>query len=340
MRVLIAPQEFKGSLNAAEAAAAIGAGIRAVHPEWTLDLLPMADGGPGFIEGMRVFGKNDMAAVAVQDPIGRTVLARYLVQRQPHLAILEAAQANGLLHLQDDERDPLYADTFGVGEILAAAASGRPPRIIIGVGGSATTDGGAGMARALGARFYGDDGREIERGGAPLAGLARIEWQRPPAFAGIEVLVATDVTNPLLGAQGAAAVYGPQKGASPAQVDILEAALVRYAMVVRRSLGIDIAAIAGGGAAGGLAAGLVAFLAASLESGFDAVAAVQGLAARLQAADLVITGEGSFDTQSVQGKTTGRIIDMTGAAGKRCVVFAGRAEALSENVRTITSHAA
>ena len=337
MRILIAPQEFKGSLNAAEAAEAIAEGLRGARPDWTFDLLPMADGGPGFIEAMRKPGQIDIAAVAAQDPIGRTVLARYLVARSPHLAIIEAAQANGLLHLQPGERDPLYADTYGVGQIIAAAASGHPPHILIGVGGSATTDGGAGMARALGARFLGEDGRELERGGAPLAGLSRVEWRRPPELDGIEVTVATDVTNPLTGPNGAAAVYGPQKGASPADVDALDAALTRYAMVLRRSLGVDVANVAGAGAAGGLASGLVAFLGATIASGFDAVAEVNNLRERLAAADLVVTGEGSFDNQSRQGKTTGRLIELATAAGKPWVVFAGQADEPGGSVISLAS---
>lgn len=335
MRILIAPQEFKGSLNAAEAAAAIAAGIRPARPGDTLDLLPMSDGGPGFIEAMRQPGNNDIAAVAVEDALGRNVLARYLIGREPRMAIVEAAQANGLLHLKAEERDVLYADTFGVGQILAAAVSGHPLRILVGVGGSATTDGGAGMARALGARFLGDDGRELPRGGAPLSTLARVEWTRPPAFDGVEITVATDVTNPLTGPNGAAAVYGPQKGASSAQADILDAALVRYAMVLRRSLGVDVANIPGGGAAGGLAAGLRAFLGARIESGFDAVASVNRLHERLAAADFVVTGEGSFDAQSTQGKTTGRIRELAVRDGKPCIIFAGRTDSASPDVRTL-----
>ncbi len=337
MRVLIAPQEFKGSLSAADAARAIADGLRRAQPDWQLDLLPMSDGGPGFIDAMRAAGRNDMAAVAVQDALGRRVLARYLVTRNPRVAIVEAAQANGLLHLRPEERDALHADTYGVGEILIEAVRSGPVRLVIGVGGSATTDGGAGMARALGARFTDMAGRDLPPGGAALAELARIDWQRPAAFAGIDVVVATDVTNPLLGPNGAAAVYGPQKGASARDVDILEGALWRCAAVVRRSLGVDFATVPGGGAAGGLAAGLVAFLGARIESGFDVVAGVSGLAERLEGADLVLTGEGSFDGQSVQGKTTGRIREMAAANGKPCVIFAGRAEAEDECVRTLLS---
>ncbi len=335
MRILIAPQEFKGSLNAAEAAEAIAAGLRRARPEWVLDLLPMSDGGPGFIEAMRANVKSDMVAVVAHDALGRKLLARYLVGRSPRTAIVEAAQANGLLHLIEEERDALHADTFGVGEIIAAALEAKPARLLIGVGGSATTDGGAGMARALGARFTDMAGRELGPGGAALAELARIDWQRPEALDGVEVVVATDVTNPLTGLNGAAAIYGPQKGATAADVDILDAALHRYAAVVRRALGVDIGTLAGTGAAGGLGAGLVGFLGARIESGFDVVAGVSRLGDRLAAADVVVTGEGSFDSQSLQGKTTGRLIEMARAAAKPCVVFAGRADETPEGAQAI-----
>jgi glycerate kinase len=337
VRVLIAPQEFKGSLSADEAAAAIAKGIRRARPHWQLDLLPLSDGGPGFIDALRRAIKADSAALAVHDPIGRTVLGRYLVIRGSHEAVVEAAQANGLFHLGEDERDPLNADTLGVGELIAAALEGHPPRLVVGVGGSATTDGGAGMARALGARFLDADGNDLPPGGAPLAQLARIEWRRPAALHGVEVVVATDVTNPLTGPNGAAAVYAPQKGASPPQVEILEAALVRFAEVVRRSLGVDIAGMPGAGAAGGLAGGLVAFTGARIASGFEIVAEATDLEARLTAADVVVTGEGSFDSQSLQGKTTGRVIAMARRAGKPWVVFAGRAGDAGPGVFTLTS---
>jgi glycerate kinase len=237
--------------------------------------------------------------------------------------VIEAAQANGLMHVKPHELDALHADTFGVGELILDAATAGPPRIIIGVGGSATTDGGAGMARALGARFFDMTGRELRPGGAALAELERIEWQRPAQLEGIEFLVASDVTNPLCGRNGAAPVYAPQKGASPEQADVLDAALFRYAQVVRRHFGLDIANVPGGGAAGGLAAGLVVFLGARIESGFDLVAGTANFAERLGAADLVVTGEGRFDSQSSQGKVTGRVLEAARAAGKPAVVLAG-----------------
>ena len=324
MRVLIAPQEFKGSLSAEEAADAIAAGIRDVHPGWELDLLPMSDGGPGFIDAMRRAANCEVIEQLVSDPLGRPVLATYLVVRSSGEILIEAAQANGLMHLNPAERDALRADTAGVGELLAAAVRHNPSRIVIGVGGSATTDGGAGMATALGARMTSETGDPLPPGGGALADLARIDWSPPGWLARTSVVVASDVRNPLVGGEGAAVVYGPQKGATPVQVDQLEAALVRYASVLRRSLGVDVAGIRGGGAAGGLAAGLVAFLGATIVSGFDVVADATGLLTRLAAADLVFTGEGRFDAQSLQGKTTGRLLELARKQGKPVLVFAGQ----------------
>jgi glycerate kinase len=322
--VLIAPQEFKGSLSPSEAAAAIASGIRAARPGWELDVQPMSDGGPGFLEAMRAAGPADMAAVAVDDPLGRRVLARYVVLRDPRTVIIEAAQANGLMHVAEQERDALRASTSGVGQLLAEAVTCRPARMIIGVGGSATTDAGHGMARSLGARFLDRDGGELAPGGASLARLHAIAWTRPAAFDGIDVVVATDVTNPLTGQDGAAAVYGPQKGASPDDVAVLDAALRRFAEVCRRTGLGEVEGLPGAGAAGGLAAGLSVFLGARITSGFDTVADVTRLFTRLQRADVVVTGEGSFDAQSLKGKTTGRLAAIAAGTATRCLVISGR----------------
>jgi glycerate kinase len=337
MRVLIAPQEFKGSLSADEAASAIARGLRRAHPDWTLDVLPMSDGGPGLLDAMRRAIRADTCAAIVSDPLGRKVLARYIRIRQSGDIVIEAAQANGIWHVPPAERDPLYADTRGVGELIADALATPVHRLIIGVGGSATSDGGAGMATALGARFIDMAGVPLQPGAAPLANLARIDWQRPAFLEGVEILVATDVTNPLLGPNGAAAVYAPQKGATAEQVDVLEAALYRYASVVRRALGVDIAAMPGAGAAGGLAGGIAAFLGARIESGFELVAETTGLRDRIARADLIITGEGSFDSQSQQGKVTGRILELAAAASKRALVLAGRSDMTAPNVHTLAS---
>ncbi|MGE5596735.1 MAG: glycerate kinase, partial [Hyphomicrobiales bacterium] len=195
MRVLVAPQEFKGSLAADEAAMAIARGIRRARPDWQLDVLPLADGGPGFLNAMRLALHGDVRAIVTHDALGRRVLGRYLWLLRTSSALVEAAQANGLLHLAPEERDALAADTFGVGELIAAAAADGPRQLLIGVGGSATTDGGAGMARALGARLLDAAGRDLPPGGGPLANVARIEWERPAWADAADIVVASDVTN-------------------------------------------------------------------------------------------------------------------------------------------------
>ncbi|HMO96518.1 MAG TPA: glycerate kinase, partial [Tepidiformaceae bacterium] len=265
---MIAPQEFKGSLGADEAAAAIASGIRSARPDWQLDILPMSDGGPGLLDAMRRAVNADTMAAVVRDALGRDVLGRYIRLRSTGEVIIEAAQANGLFHLLPDERDAVRADSYGVGQLIADAAASGPPRIIVGVGGSATTDGGAGALRALGARFFDMAGNELPPGGGgALANLEHIAWTPPAWLSETSVVVATDVTNPLCGPNGAARVYAPQKGASEAEVAELEAALFRFAQVVRRHFGIDAANLPGGGAAGGLALGLDAFLGAPIRSG-------------------------------------------------------------------------
>jgi len=324
-RVLVAPQEFKGSATAGEAAEAIAAGIRRSLPSAEIDCCPLSDGGPGFLAVLQAARGGRPVPATVHDPLGRQREASFLML-EDGTAVIEAAQANGLALVRPEERDPLRADTAGVGELIARALEERPRRIFIGVGGSATNDGGAGMARALGARLWDGAGRPLGPGAAPLAAVARIDWEPPAALAGVDVVVAADVRNPLLGPDGATAVYAPQKGAGPAELDVLEAALTRWAAAVRRSLGFDMAAVPGGGAAGGLAAGLAAFLGARIVSGFELVAEPVGLAARMAASDAVATGEGRFDRQSLQGKVTGEVIRRAQQLGKPTVLFAGSVE--------------
>ncbi len=335
MRVLVAPQEFKESLTAEQAADAIAQGIARERPRWTVETLPLADGGPGFLAALARATGGVLRHAATHDALGRARAAHVLDIAETGTCAVEAAMANGLALIAPEERDPLRASTEGVGELIAAALGGGPRRIVVGVGGSATSDGGAGMARALGARFRDGAGRDLAAGAGPLAELARIDWTPPQSLAGVEVLVATDVTNPLTGPDGAAAIFGPQKGASPRDVEAIEAALRRYAAVVERSLGVAIAGMAGAGAAGGLAGGLAAFLGGRILSGFDVVAEAVGLEERLRRADLIVTGEGSYDAQSEQGKTVGRLRRMAAEAGVPCAVLAGRAEGAPEDVRTL-----
>ncbi len=335
MRVLVAPQEFKESLTAGEAAAAIARGIAAARPAWTVEQLPMSDGGPGFLDALERAARGRFRPAATRDALGRARTARVLDLPGTGTCAVEAALANGLALIAPAERDPLRAGTEGVGDLIAAALAGRPRRLLAGVGGSATSDGGAGMARALGARFLDAAGRDLTPGVAPLAALERIVWTPPPTLDGVETLAATDVTNPLLGPNGAAAVFAPQKGATAEQTAAIEAALRRYAAVLERSLGVAIADLPGAGAAGGLAGGLAAFLGARIVSGFEVTAEAAGLRERLRRADRAVTGEGSFDAQSLGGKTTGRLLALAAAEGVPCVVLAGRATAAAGEARSL-----
>jgi glycerate kinase len=321
VRVLISPQEFKGSLTAAEAANAIAAGVRSALPGAEVVTLPLSDGGPGFVEALHSAIGGELVEIFVHDAIGRPRTGAFLLASDG-TAYVEAAQANALVHLQPTELAPLTATTFGVGELSQAVLQLQPERIVVGVGGSATNDGGAGMAQALGAHLLDAGGRELGPGGAALSQLQRIEWS-PPDLP--EIVVATDVTNPLLGPRGAAAVFGPQKGAAPGDVSVLEAALSHFADVVARDLGIDARQLPGSGAAGGLAAGFIAFLGAHVASGFEVVAHACGFEHQVAAADFVITGEGSFDSQSTHGKTTGRVIAAAERTATAWLVLAGRA---------------
>jgi glycerate kinase len=321
VRILVAPQEFKGSLSAVEAANAIAAGIRRALPAAEPVVLPLSDGGPGFVDALHAAIGGRLVTVPTHDAVGRSRMGVFLLA-EDGTAYIEAAQANALSHLASRELAPLTSTTFGVGELLQAALDRSPGRVVAGVGGSATNDGGAGMAQALGARLLDASVHELRPGGAALSRLARVEWSAPDLP---EVIVATDVTNPLLGPNGATAIFGPQKGASASDVEVLEAALAHFADVIAKDLGIDVRNVPGSGAAGGLAAGLIAFLGARVESGFDLVAVACGFHEHLAIADLVITGEGSFDAQSLHGKTTGRVIAAAEAAGKPWLVLAGRA---------------
>lgn len=337
MRILVCPQEYKGTLSATEAANAIRTGTSRADATAECDLVPMSDGGPGFLDALESSLGGDRRMVDCRDPLLRRVRAPVLIVGD--VAYIESAQANGLLRLADGERNALHASTEGVGDLVLAALGAGARSLVIGVGGSATNEGGSGMARALGARFEDEAGQPLAPGAAPLAKLARLTWQPPAALQDARVTVATDVTSPLLGPGGAAHVFAPQKGASPAEVDIIEDALANYARILRRHFGRDIASIPGAGAAGGLGAGCIVFLQAGVESGFDVVARAVDLPDRVARADLVVTGEGSYDSQSAAGKVTARVRELAASHGKRCMIVAGRAEEAEEDVFTLLERA-
>jgi glycerate kinase len=344
VRVLIAPQEFKGSLSATEAARAIAEGLRRALPGVELDLTPMADGGPGTVEALVTAGGGQRLTATVADPLGRPVEAAWGLLEDGATAVIEMAAASGLVLLRPEERDARRASTYGTGQLVAAALEAGCRRLVIGLGGSATNDGGAGMAQALGARLSDEEGRDLPPGGAALARLARIDVSgldrrlRPPRA--VRVLGATDVTNPLCGSHGASAIYGPQKGASPADVEELDAALAHYAAVIERDLGKRVAEVPGAGAAGGIGAGLIAFLDAELRSGAQLVAEVVGLEKRIAAADLVVTGEGRLDTQTAYGKTVATVARLARGQGRPVFALAGRVDDAREACSTLGLEAA
>lgn len=322
MLVIVAPDKFKGSLTAPEASLAMAVGVRAAVPGAEVRLLPVSDGGEGFVEAAVGAGYTRRTA-AVSGPTGERVRAALAVK--DGCAVLEMAEASGLRLLPDGVRAPRTASTSGTGQLVLAALDAGAQRVVLGVGGSASTDGGAGMAQALGAQLLDAGGHELLPGGAALVDLDRVDVRGlDPRLGGLDVVVATDVDNPLVGPTGAAAVYGPQKGATTADVKVLDAGLLRWADVLRRDLGIDVTDVPGAGAAGGLGAGALAFLGARRTSGIDAVLEIVGFAEALTGADLVLTGEGSLDEQSLAGKAPVGVAAAAGRAGVPVVALVGR----------------
>ena len=328
MRIVVAPQEFKGSLTAIEAARAIATGVRAAIPDADIIEVPMSDGGPGLVDAMLSARGGDRIETDVRDPLMRPVHAAWaiLAGDDAGTAAIEMAAASGLVLLRPAERNPLIATTFGTGELVRAALDRGCTQIIVGVGGSASVDGGAGAMQALGVRLLDASGTDLSPGGAALAKLDRIDLTtRDPRLMNTRIRVASDVTSTLCGPTGAAEMFGPQKGASPEDVRALEVALQHFAKIVLRDGGVDILPLPGGGAAGGLAAGLAA-IGATIEPGFDIVAEATGLEATIAAADVVITGEGRLDAQTAYGKTASRVATLAHKHGKRIAIIAGSVE--------------
>ena len=326
MLVVIAPDKFKGSLTALEAATAIERGVRkALGPALEVRLVPMADGGEGTVDAFLATGAQRVMC-SVRGPLGATVEAAFALSGAT--AIVEMAAASGLQLMPAEERDPLRATSYGTGELIRAALDAGARRIVVGIGGSATNDGGAGSLSALGARFLDDRNRELEPGGAALARLARIDLGAfDPRIATCRIEVAADVANPLTGPEGASAVFGPQKGADCAAVAVLDAALAHFADVTAAALGRDLRAVPGAGAAGGLGFALLAFAGATLRPGVEIVAELRGLDGALEGASYCFTGEGSIDAQTLAGKTVDGVARAARAHGARTIAFGGRVEA-------------
>ncbi len=326
MRFLICPQEFKGSLTARQATDAIAAGLRRVLPDAILDLAPMADGGPGTVDAVLSSTPGHLEKAIVEDPLGRPVEASWALLDNG-TAVIEMAAAAGLVLLGPDERNPQITTTFGVGRLICAALDAGCRRLIIGIGGSATNDGGAGMAQALGARLLDAEGRDLPPGGLALARLDRIDVAAlDPRLRDCEVIVAADAVNPLCGPTGASLVYGPQKGATPEVAAELDSALRHYAEVIERDMGVDILTLPGAGAAGGLGGGLVAFLGAHIESGAKLVAEAIDLGKRMDGADIVFTGEGCLDAQTAYGKSVAIVAEFAKERNKTVVAIVGTIE--------------
>lgn len=331
LTVVVAPDSFKGSLCAHEAAAAIGAGLRdateAAGVEVEVRLCPVADGGEGSVDAVLSAGWSRRERT-VTGPTGRPVRAAFAISPStmtPRTALVELAAASGLAQLPAGRPDPRRAATLGTGELVRAALEEEVARLVLCIGGSASTDGGTGLASSLGARFLAGDGTVLAPGGAALVDLARIDVGGLDArLRSTEVVVACDVDSPLTGRTGTAHVYGPQKGATPDDVLDLDAGLSRLAEVLRRDLGVDVSQVPGGGAAGGVGAGALAFLGARLTPGIDLLLDLVGFDALLEGADLVVTGEGSMDAQSLAGKAPVGVARRARAAGVPVVVLAGR----------------
>jgi glycerate kinase len=322
MHILIVPDKFKGSLSAREVAENIALGLCDVLRDAKIDIVPMADGGEGTAEVICDALDGSRLKCKAHDPLGREIDARYAWIADRKLAVLEMSEAAGMWRLAESERDPLRATTFGVGEMILDAATRGANEIIIGLGGSATNDGGFGMARALGFRFDYEHEQEHEQKVICLLHLVKIA--KPKELTLPKIIAAVDVRNPLLGQNGATRVFGPQKGAAGDKIDNLERALAKLADVVSKEFGVDYRDEPGTGAAGGLGFGLMSFCGATVRPGFDVVAEAVGLESKMKDVDLVITGEGSLDRQTLEGKTPAGVARLARKLGKRVFAIAGR----------------
>jgi glycerate kinase len=337
VRILIAPDKFKGALNARDAAQNIANGLLDVLLDAQIEVVPMADGGEGTAEAICDARGCSWLECKAHDSLGREIDARYGWIDEEKLAVMEMSEAAGMRRLSESERDPIRATTFGVAEMILDATKRGANEIIIGLGGSATNDGGFGMARALGFRFF-FDAKELTGFVSDLQGLTKIEtpvvavvstanstMQPARLPLQLKIVAAVDVKNPLLGENGATRVFGPQKGASKSDLDNLERALTRLAEVVAKEFGFDYRNEVGAGAAGGLGFGLLSFCGATIRPGFEVVAEAVGLEAKIKEADLVITGEGSLDRQTLEGKTPVGVARLARKLGKPVFAIVGRA---------------
>jgi glycerate kinase len=322
MRILVAPDKFKSSLTASEAAEVIAEGMQSVIPHADIDIQPLADGGEGTMRVICDALGGVVIPCPAHDPLGREILAGFGWVKKSHLAVIEAAEASGYWRVASQDRAPWVSSTIGTGELILAAIQHGASKILVGLGGSATNDAGVGMAAALGFQFFDDKGNLIRP--VPSEFFAIRNVIRPPCQFSVAFEALSDVTNPLTGPRGATRIFGPQKGVIPEDVDRLDAAVAHLALIVERDLGVTAVDAPGSGAAGGLGFGLVAFCGATMTSGFDVIASLTDLEARVTACDLVVTAEGSLDHQTLDGKGPGALAVMGRRFGKRVVAIGGR----------------
>ncbi|MBY4838215.1 glycerate kinase [Pantoea sp. DY-5] len=336
MKIVIAPDSYKESLSALEVASAIEAGFREIFPEAEYVKIPVADGGEGTVEAMVAATQGNIVRLTVTGPLGKPVEAFYGLSGDERTAFIEMAAASGLELVPAAQRDPLITTSFGTGELIKDALDRGVDHFIIGIGGSATNDGGSGMMQALGAQLLDEHGKQIAYGGGALPQLARIDIkQLDTRIKQCRFEVACDVSNPLTGDKGASAIFGPQKGATPELVQQLDKALEHYATLIHRDLDIDVLHIDGGGAAGGMGAALHAFCQAELRSGIEIVTEALGLAEQVKDADLVITGEGRIDSQSINGKVPIGVAKVAKQFNKPVIGIAG---SLTADVGVVHQH--
>ncbi|EPL8006187.1 glycerate kinase [Klebsiella aerogenes] len=336
MKIVIAPDSYKESLSALDVATAIETGFREIYPHAEYVKVPVADGGEGTVEAMVAATQGHIVQVSVTGPLGEPVEAFYGLSGDMRCAYIEMAAASGLESVPPTRRNPLLTTSWGTGELIRYALDAGVSQIIIGIGGSATNDGGAGMAQALGAKLLTAEQQQIAPGGGALETLARIDLSElDPRLADCRIDVACDVTNPLTGPQGASAVFGPQKGATTAMIERLDSGLQHFAQIIDRDLDIDVLSLEGGGAAGGMGAALYAFCGAKLRPGIEIVTDALRLADLVADADLVITGEGRIDSQTIHGKVP---VGVAKVAKRFNVPVIGIAGSLTADVGVVHQH--
>ncbi|HEX2535219.1 MAG TPA: glycerate kinase [Chitinophagaceae bacterium] len=332
MNIVIAADKFKGSLTAFEVTDRIRRGLLRASGRMAVTELPLSDGGDGLASVFRQYRSGQVRSATVADPLFRPVPADWLLSEDGTTAVVEMAAASGLQLLSEGERNAVRTSSFGTGQLIRESVSAGARKIILGIGGSATNDGGIGMAAALGYRFLDRNGKELPPVGASLGALYAIDARSRIPLSGIEVMVASDVTNPLLGPEGATRVYGPQKGLNEEEVEAMERGMEHYTTILARDLGIDVCGLEGGGAAGGTGAGCVAFLQASLVSGTGLALEWSRAEEHMGAADWVLTGEGRLDSQTGSGKLVGGVAALAGRLGKPVVALCGAVDADPEDL--------